>query len=256
MASLQSNCIKASSPDDYCIDLRLSPNFLLSCFNSSNTIQSFSIPSLQLAGIYPTGSSGVLSEISVYDENSVIWCDRQGRIGIIDLRTSHNMHNFAIPEEIFTIDSCGNNIVAGSNKKITVWDIRNFKVKKTYEDLYMDDNDITSVRLSSISPNLLLSCSEDSLMSICNIDSINEDDYTLINVEEPALKVGFCDNNIYCVTINKLVSYDPHFFDSDVPLELLSKHRLSEYQSFNPEIAYFVSAHQSDEVVVLAGSHE
>ena len=72
MASLISTCIKASSPDDYCIDLRNTPSSLIACFNTSNSIQAFSIPNLQQSGTYLTNSPSVLSEISLYDENSVI----------------------------------------------------------------------------------------------------------------------------------------------------------------------------------------
>ena len=130
----------------------------------------------------------------------------------------------------------------------------NHNQKKFSEDA--DDNDITSVRLSSQLSNLLVSCSEDSLMAVCNVDSIDEDDYTLINVDEPALKIGFCAGNVYCVTINKLVCYDPHFTNIDIPPELINRHRLVEYQNFNPNIGYFIAAHQDGENVILGGSHE
>ena len=44
-------------------------------------------------------------------------------------------------------------------------------------------------------------------MAICEVDIVAEDDYTLINLEESALRVGFCEDEVYCVTINRLVCY-------------------------------------------------
>lgn len=256
MASLISTCVKPPSPDDYCVDLRASQSLLISGFNSSNTIQVYSLPSLQLSSIYSTNSLGVLSEIAQYEENSVFWADRRGNIGLVDLRTMTPAHSLSTNEEIFSIDSSGYNLAVASDKRITIYDIRNFQEKKRYEDLYADDNDITSVRLSKDQENLLISCSEDSLMAICNVDSNDEDDYTLLNVEEPALKVGFCGLEVYCITINRLVSYDTHLGNIEMPPEVMHKHKLSEYQISNPPVGYFISAHNTTENVILAGSHE
>ena len=93
-------------------------------------------------------------------------------------------------------------------------------------------------------------------MAICDVDTVEEDDYTLINVEESALRVGFCEHEVYCVTINRLVCYDPHFDNEEIPPEVLHRHKLAEYQLRNPEIGYFIAAHRSSESVVLGGSHE
>ncbi|OMJ90382.1 hypothetical protein SteCoe_7298 [Stentor coeruleus] len=256
MASLISSCIKSSASDDYCVDLRSTSSHLIGCFNSSNSIHTFSLPSLQLSQVIPTNTTGVLSEIAIFNENSVFWADRQGKIGLIDFRTGNIVHEFSISEEIFSIDCSDTNLATASDKQIKVFDIRNFQEKRNYTELYADDNDITCVRMSPRQGNVMLSCSEDSLMALCNVDSIEEDDYTLLNVDEPALKVGFCENDIFCVTINRLVSYNPYFDDPDRPPEVLFRHRLFELQTQNPELGYFISEHIGSERVLLGGSHE
>lgn len=256
MAGLISTCIKPGGLDDYCVDLRASSSAIVACFNSSNTIHVYSVPSLQLSGVYDPGCRGTISEVSVCDENVVAWSDRQGSIGMIDIRSNVPIHIVNTSEEIFTIDSDNINLVSGSNKQITIWDIRNFKPKRVYQDLFPDDCDVTSVRLSKTDPSILVSCCEDSMMGICDINSMEEDDYTLINVEEPALKVGFCDRKVFCVTINKLVSYDPHLENPETPLELIGRHKLFDYQAANPNLGYFIGAHMGDTMVLLGGSHE
>lgn len=261
MANLLCNYIKPASPDDYCVDLRLSPSHLLSCFNSSNTIHLHSIPSLQSAGVFQTGSQSVLSEISPYENHSAFWVDRQGTVGLLDFRSSSASHAFSTNEEIFSVDSSGFNLAISTSSKISVFDTRNFQEKKQYQDLFADENDITCVRLSKSNPSLLLSCSEDSLMALCDVESTEEDDYTLVNVEEPALKSGFYGDSVYCVTISKLVCYDVHWKNEDQPPELLFNHKLFEYQSFNPSVGYFIAAHKLSEdrfgeSALLGGSHE
>ena len=130
MASLISTCVKPPSPDDYCVDLRASQSLLISGFNSSNTIQVYSLPSLQLSSIYSTNSLGVLSEIAQYEENSIFWADRRGNIGLVDLCTMTLANSLSTNEEIFSIDSSGYNLAVASDKRITIYDIRNFQEKK------------------------------------------------------------------------------------------------------------------------------
>jgi WD40 repeat protein len=256
MACLISTCVKPASPGDYCVDLRLAGGALLGAFNSSNTVQCFSLPSFAPLSVCATGSSSVLSEIAVFDHSAVVWADRQGQVGVIDLRTGATVQQMATREEVFSIDCSGLHLATASDKSVKIFDMRNLQAKRSYEELFADENDVCCVRVSERDQNIVVSCSEDSLMAVCNVESIAEDDYTLINVEEPALKVGFCGENVFCVTINKAVGYNLHLENEEVPPEVVYRHRLFDLQGFNPELAYFIGEHVGEDRVLLGGSHE
>lgn len=255
MNSLVSTCIKPPCADDYCIDLRNAEEVLLGCFNSSNTIHAYSLPSLQQIHAFPTNSSSVLSEISLSDSNQVFWSDRSGTIGSLDLRSGVSSPQISSNEEIFSIDSAGYNLASSSDKQLTIYDIRNYKPIQTYTELYADENDILCVRIHKTHTNWVLSCCEDSLMALCDLNSVEEDSYNLINVDEPALKIGFINDNVFCVTLNSIVAYDVKFNEPDAPLESLHKYKIFEFQSRNPDINYFIDEFWGNDRTLLAGSH-
>lgn len=255
MSSLISTCIKPPCADDYCVDLRTAQGVLLGCFNSSNTVCAFSLPSLQPIHAFPTNSSSVLSEIASSDSNQVFWSDRSGTIGSIDLRSGQSSTHISTNEEIFSIDTAGFNLASSSNKQVSVYDIRTYKPIQQYTELYADENDILCVRIHKINTNWVLSCCEDSLMAFCDVNSIEDDNYNLINVEESALKVGFINDNVFCVTLNSIVAYDIKHNDPDAPLESLHKYKLNDFQSRNPEIDYFIDEFYGSDHTILAGTH-
>ena len=119
MTSLISTCIKPPCSDDYCCDLRTVQGVLLGCFNSSNTVSAFSLPSLQHIHAFPTNSSSVLSEIAASDSNQVFWSDRSGTIGSIDLRSGQSSTLISSHEEVFSIDTGGYSLASGSDRGVT-----------------------------------------------------------------------------------------------------------------------------------------
>ncbi|CAG9315604.1 WDR89 [Blepharisma stoltei] len=257
MALTLQGFIKPASGEDYCVDLRLNFGLLAAGFSHSNTIHIFNASGLNTLQVLHANTTQTLSEISLIDENTITWCDRAGAIGIIDIRNSTEVHKIQTRDEWFCIDSSGYNLASGSNQGMKVWDIRNFQLKKHYQDIHADKSDVSSIKLSPYYSNIMVTCSDDSLMSIINIEAEEDDDYTLLNLEEPGLKVGFVDNNVYCVTMSRYVEYNPHADNNEIPPEVVQKLPISDFQMDNPNPNFFIGpAGFGPDKSILIGSHE
>ena len=122
----------------------------------------------------------------------------------------------------------------------------------------MDGEDITGVRFSSIYNNLLIDCSEDALMGIYNLESTEEDDFTILNIEDSCLATGFLGFHTYCITMNKYIQYQPNVDNNDIAPEQSAKLELSMLKLSNPHADYIVSAflRQDMQENLLIGSHQ
>lgn len=257
MALAVQGILKPQSSEDYCVDLRLFNTLLAACFSQSNTIHLFNSTILQPINIIKATSTDTLSEISIIDENTVAWCDRVGMIGIVDIRNAEEVHTIRSQEEWFCIDTSGFNLASGCSHGMKVWDIRNFQAKKHYEEVHADKSDVTSIKLSPYYSNIMATCSDDSLMSIINLETLEEDDYTLLNLEEPGLKVGFQESNVFCITMSKYLEYDPHADNNELPPEIKHKFSIADFQAENPAANFFIGpAGAGIEKEILIGSHE
>jgi WD40 repeat protein len=256
MANLASTVVKGPAPEDYCVGLGKTDSLLVSCFNSSNTICVHSLGNLAESRVYLTGSSSVLAEISVFDQNSVFWSDRAGNVGLVDFRTAGQTLAFSIGTEIFSVDSAGVHLAVATDKDLRVFDVRTYQEIRKYDQLFADDNDVTSVKIHPDFPNFILSGSEDSNFALCDINNVDDDDFTLLNIDEPVLKVGFTGTEAFAIGMNRLLSYDLNFLVPDSPVQLKRKFELSDLMSTNPEISFFVEEFGNVDRTFLAGGLE
>lgn len=140
--------------------------------------------------------------------------------------------------------------MAGGNKGVAIWDIRMFSEYRRIGEMHADDHDVLSVRLKD---TLLTTACEDSLVGICDIESTVEDDYVLLNIQEPVLKSGFSGENVWCLTVNKYCEYDVCLSDENTPPSLLRKLTLPEIQGMNTSTDYFIGNLSSE--LLATGSH-
>jgi len=247
--------LKPSSEEDYCTQLKLGPCFLGAAFSHSNTVQLYSLDNLEALPAVQL-ESGSLSEFTFISENTFAWCDKAGSLGVFDLREGKSRVQ-RFQEEWFSMDACGFNLAASSNKGMTVWDLRTMSEKRKFSEVHADHEDVTCVRFNPDYSHILVSCAEDNLMSICNVESQEEDPYILMSVEEPGLKVGFVGPNIYCVTISRYWEYQPNLDDDLAPPLLVKKLSAFELQETNPEANYFISSLSLGvQEQLLVGSHQ
>lgn len=256
MARLTSTVVRPPRPDDYCVGLSKTANCLVACFNSSNSLSLHSMQDLAQSREYLTGSPSVLSEIAVLDENSVFWSDRVGNVALIDLRTSASVMSWNLSSDIFSIDAAGETLAVASDKDLKVFDLRTCNEKRRYDQLYADDSDVTSVKIHKEFNNFILSGSEDSNFALCDVNNVDDDDFTLVGFDEPVLKVGFTGNEVFAVGMNRLVAYDLNFLQDDAPIETKRKFELGLMKEVNPDLDFFVAEFGEREKSFVAGSHE
>lgn len=166
------------SLQDYCIDLRCSRTQLIGVTGDSAVWRWDLASSAQ--GTRMSFESPVAEAVMI-DENVVVAVLREGSMHLRDLRTSEEIQCINAQQELFTVDWALNSIATGGSKSVLVWELRTMTQRNEWKDLYAKGNDVTSVRLSELYPNLLLSCGEDGLLNLCNIESSEEDDYISTN---------------------------------------------------------------------------
>jgi WD40 repeat protein len=162
------------SLQDYCIDLRNCRSKLTAVTGDSAVWVWDLTSSIQGERIQ---YEGPVAEAVLVEDNVVAAVLRAGTLQLRDLRSGQVIQSQGVQQELFTIDWALNSIAIGGSKSVAVWDLRTMTLRAEWEDLYAKGNDVTCVRLSPVYPNLLLSCGEDGLMNLCNVESTEEDDY-------------------------------------------------------------------------------
>lgn len=133
---------------------------------------------------------------------------------------------------------------------MSIWDIRMFSERRRIDEMHADDHDVLSVKLKD---TLLVTACDDSLVGICDIESTEEDDYVLLNIQEPVLTAGFSGENVWCFTVNKYCEYDVCLSDEGSPPSLLRKLTLPELRGINPSTDYFIGKLSNE--LLATGSH-
>ena len=252
MSLVPETILSPAAENDYCLDLRQSFEYLLAGF-SSNTIKIYSTLDLSSATIMAS-SEGMLSEACPIDENTVACCFRAGGISLYDIRSLSQVLNIPCNEEIYSIDASGSAVVTGSNKGLSIWDLRTQALNRSITEMFADGFDITSVRIRN---SCIASCCEDSILSVYKADSTEEDDYTLLNIGEPGLKVGFNEENVWCCTINKYIEYSVHIENEEIPPQEVQQLSLADLQGFGTNSNYLIKAYGTGgQSMVASGSHE
>ncbi|CAM0912291.1 unnamed protein product [Alopecurus aequalis] len=222
---------------------------------STNALKFYSPATGQYLGEC-NGHTGTIHEISFSAPSSpqvICSCSGDGTIRAWDTRSFKQISllNGGASHEMFSFSfggSSGNQLAAGSNSQVLLWDWRSSKQLACLEDSHMDD--VTQVRFAPNQRSKLISAAVDGLVCVFDTDGdIDEDNnlQSVMNVETSVAKVGFYGNiyqKLWCLThIETLSTWD--WNEGNRELNIEDARSLATDKWNLDHVDYFVDCHYS-----------
>jgi WD40 repeat protein len=135
-------------------------------------------------------------------------------------------------------------IVAGSQEHVMIWDLRKMKVMHHFTELHSDE--VTSVKFSWFSPNLILTAGEDWLFNLLDLkDAELEDEFLEAShtSEQPLANWGFIGKSGFAYTITSINTIE--IIDLETMLVV------NNWNSFEHEINYAIQGQFIDDKMLF-----
>ena len=122
---------------------------------------------------------------SASDDTTVkIWDKRSGGQPVQTLTNP-------LKQALFCLDTTQNDILVGSRELLVLYDLWKMKIRHTFQDSH--SNDVTGVAFNKDKPNFAISCGEDYLLNLYDLNGEKSDDYieSAFTASQPLASCGF-----------------------------------------------------------------